>query len=341
MATFGDIWNELTATVRVLDPLAAQKFTNRAWQTIGKAYEWSWLRALGVLTAPAAISTGTVSINQFTRDLTFNAAATTVLDAVTFDIPLSTRQIKIGGGPPYSIANYTAGGTATLDPLGPAFQETSAVASTYTIVKAYYAPPSTDFARFISVRDPISGYPMAFGPKFTEELLDRIDPTRSDGSLPMCIATLYSQRTIASGGETTAYSPRWEIWPHPTTARGFQVVYRKRTTDFVNDDDTIPDSINPELVLTLARAKSYEWAETNKADQPLLKATNWTNLMVTAMAEYKMLLSAEIKGDKEIFPASRVTQQWPYGGWPYSPQWAQSHDSPLDLFEAMRGGYYY
>src|SRR6185295_16574988 len=100
MPAFSDLWNELTAQVRGLDSLLAQKLVNRAWSDIAGRYEWSWLRAQGVLSAPAAISTGTVSINQFSRNLTFNGAAATVLDAVGLDIPLSSRSIKIAGGPP-------------------------------------------------------------------------------------------------------------------------------------------------------------------------------------------------------------------------------------------------
>jgi|ERR1700738_1193413 len=338
--SFGDLWNELTAQVKVLDALAAQKFINRAWSDVGKAYEWSWLRALGVFSAPAIISTGLVSINQFSRDLTFDATAAAILDALTLDIPLTTRQIKIAGGPPYSIASYTPGGTATLDPLGLVFQEASAVTATFVIVKAYYAPPSPDFARFISVRDPISGYRLAFGSQFTQEALDRYDPVRSDASQPRCIATLYSKLSDAgidgggpATGQITAFSPRWEIWPHPTTARGFQIAYRKRTVDFVNDDDTIPDSISPDLIITRAKYRAYEWAETNKAGQPDLLSTNWMALVGMALGEYKELLRAEIKADRETFPNSRVFRQQGYGR--YDPTWIQTHEDPIASLEAF------
>lgn len=341
---FGSLWNELTAQVRILDPLAAQKFISRAWQDIGKAYEWSWLRGLGVLSAPAVISTGAVSISQFSRALTFDAAATTVLDAVGLDIPLATRQIKIGGGPPYSIASYTTGGTATLDPLGPSFQEANASAATYQVVKAFYAPPSTDFARFISVRDPITGYRLAFGSQFTQEFLNRIDPIRSAASWPRMIATLDTTRTdagvVADGtatGEITAYSPRWEIWPHPTESRGFQVAYRRRCTDFVSDSDTIPDSVNPELILLLAKAKSYEWAEANKSGQPALMASNYGNLIGLALAEYKKQLQLEMRADRETFPNSRVFIEQGVGR--YDPSFIQTHGDLLAEAQAFWGNW--
>lgn len=341
-AAFGDLWNELMSVVRPLDSLTAKKYINRAWSDIGQSYEWSWLRALGVFTAPDAITTGTVSISQFSRNLTFNAAATTVLDAIGLDIPLSTRQIKIGSGPPYNIASYTAGGTATLDPLGPSYQETTASGSTFSIVKCYYSPPATDFARFVAARDPISGYTLRFGPKYTQELLDHIDPQRIDGSEPLVIATCYTQLTdagIAGGGsatgEITAYTPQFEIWPHPQTARGFQLAYRRRTTDFVNDDDTIPSSIDPELLLWRAKYHSYEWCETNKGSQPQLQTTNWVVLMAGAQAQYQDQLRSHIKHDREQFPNRRVFQQLGVGR--YDPPWLQSHADPIAEIEAITG----
>jgi hypothetical protein len=153
---------------------------------------------------------------------------------------------------------------------------------------------------------------------------------------------LYSQLTdagIASGGSATgqisAYSPRFEIWPHPTTARGFQFSYRRRTVNFVNDDDAIPDSIDPELVLFRAKVHAYEWAETNKANEPSLQATNWFNLMVSAKAEYREQLRIHIKADRETFPNSRVFTRQGVGR--YSPDYLQSHGDPVSDLEAFYG----
>ena len=333
--SFGDLWNELTAQVRVLDPLAAKKFINRAWIDIGQSYEWSWLRALGVITAPAVISTGTIATTQFSRDVTFSAAAATVLDAVTLDIPLGTRQLKVGGGPSYNIATYTPGGAATLDPNGPSFQESTVTAGTYQVLKAYYAPPATDFARFISVRDPISGYYLRFGPKWTQERLDRVDPLRSNGGQPLAICNLYTERTIAATGETSAYTPKFEIWPNPTQARSFEVSYRRRTTDFVNDDDLVPDILGDEIILTRAKLLAYEWAEANKANEPLLMASNWFNLIGLANAEYKEMLKTAIKEDRETFPNRRVSVQVGVGQ--FSPEFLQSHENPYDYLRAVYG----
>ncbi len=336
MASFGDVWNELTAQVRVLDSLAAQKFINAAWNDVGKAYEWSWLRALGVFSAPAAISTGTVSVSQFSYNLTFDAAATAVLDAIGLEIPLATRQIKIAGGPTYSLESYTAGGTATLNAQGPPFQEATASGASYEIVKAYYAPPAS-FVRFISARDPVSGYTLRFGPEWAQERLDRVDPLRScSSSQPVVISALYTQSTIASSGETTAYTPMFELWPHPTIARGFQITYRKRTTDFVNDDDTLPASIDPDLLLWRAKALAYEWAEANKANQPVLQATSWGNLIGLARAEYKESLGFHVKHDRETFPNRRVFPRYDWG-YPFSPDYLQSHQDPIAYVEAITG----
>lgn len=338
--TFLDLYSELTAQCRSLDSLLAQKFVNRAWSDIGDKYEWSWLRAQGVLSAPASISTGTVSISQFSRDLTFNAAATAVLDAVGLGIPLTVRSIKIAGGPPYQIASYTPGGTATLDPLGPAYQETSASGASYSIVRAFYGPPASDFARYISIRDPVSNYYIGFGANLTQDLLDRMDPMRSTTSQPQALFSAYSNRTLAdptnTSSEITAYSPRWEMWPYPTVSRGYQCTYRRRNTEFVNDDDTLPGSIDADTVMWRAKFLAYEWAESNKANQPLLQGPNWFNLMVAAQKSGDDAIRKAIKADRETFPNLTIQRRRGLG---YGPDWLQSHDWPVEYWSAISGSY--
>jgi len=336
MPAFSDLWNELTAQVRGLDGLFAQKLCNRAWSDIAGRYEWSWLRAQGVLSAPAAISTGTVSINQFSRTLTFNGAATAVLDAVGLDIPLSSRSIKIAGGPPYQLASYTAGGTATLDPLGPGYQEANAVAASYVIVRAFYGPPAADFARFISIKDPVSAYYLGFGANLDQQVLDALDPMRSSSTQPRGLFTAYTKRTQAAAGETTDYSPRWEMWPYPMVSRGYQVTYRRNVTEFVNDDDVLPNVIDPDVVMARAKMLAYEWAEANKANQPLLQGPNWLTLMVSANSQYEGALKLAIKLDRETFPNIVVRSRRGMG---YSPDWLQSHDAPYELLDAYSGNY--
>lgn len=324
MATFLDLYSELTAQVRVLDVGMAMKCTNRAWTDIGKAYEWSWLRAQAALSAPDEITTGTVAISQFSRDLTFNAAATTVLDAVGLNIPLTVRSIKIAGGSPYQIASYTSGGTATLDPNGPSYQEATETAATFQIVRCYYGPPATDFGRWISIRDPINFYDLAFGANLTQELLDLYDPQRSITTQPRGLFTAYSVREVDANGATTSFSPRWEMWPHPTIACGYQVTYRRRNGDFVNDDDSLPDSISDDLVIWGAKVHAYEWAESQRGNQPLLAQTNWVNLMGIAQAKYKEALRDEIKADRNAYPNLCVATRRRFGF--ASPDWLQSHD---------------
>lgn len=335
MSTFLDLYSELTASVRVLDVEMAKKATNRAWTDIGKAYEWSWLRAQAALSAPDEITTGTVAVDQFGYTLTFNPAATAILDAVGLNIPLTVRSIKIAGGSPYQIASYIPGGTATLDPNGPAYQEDAETAATFQIVRCYYGPPAADFGRWISIRDPINFYNLAFGANLTQELLDLYDPQRSITTQPRGLFTAYSVREVGADGETTSFSPRWEMWPHPTVAKGYQVTYRRRNQDFVNDDDEIPDSISDDLVIWGAKVHAYEWAETNKGNQPLLAAMNWLNLMGIAKAKYDQTLRDNIKSDREMFPNLVVRSRRNFGF--MSPDYYQSHDFPGEGFYP-RGG---
>lgn len=333
--TFLDLYSELTASVRVLDVTMAQKAINRAWTDIGKAYEWSWLRAQAALSAPDEITTGTVAVDQFGYTLTFNADATTILDNVGLNIPLTVRSIKIAGGSPYQIASYTPGGIATLDPNGPAYQEDTETAATFQIVRCYYGPPAADFGRWISIRDPINFYNLAFGANLTQELLDLYDPQRSITTQPRGLFTAYSMRDVDADGATLSFSPRWEMWPHPTTARGYQVTYRRRNGDFVNDDDEIPDSISDDLVIWGAKVHAFEWAETNKANQPLLQGTNWVNLMGIARAKYQETLRDNIKSDREMFPNIVVLNRRNFGF--ASPDYLQSHDLPGEGFFPIGG----
>lgn len=336
MAIFLDLWNELTAQVRGLDPILAQKFVNRAFSDLSDRYEWSWLRAQGVLSAPDAIDSGAVSIAQFSYDLTFDATATAILDALGMAIPLSLRSIQIGGGPPYQIATYTPGGTATLDPNGPSYQESTAVAASFRIVRAYFTPPAADFGRFISIRDPIDDYYLGFGANLTQDVLDRLDPGRSNTTQPRGLFTAYTQRTM-DGSDTTGYTQRWEMWPYPTASRGYQCTYKRRAPEFAGPDDTLPSTVDADVVLWRAKYLAYEWAETNKANQPLLQGPNWLTLMVYAAKAWDEAVRNAIKTDKDIFP--NIVVRGRRRGFLFDPLWLQSHDSPLEYVEAFGGIY--
>jgi hypothetical protein len=335
--TYLDLYSELTASVRVLDVTMAQKAVCRAWTDIGKAYEWSWLRAQTALSAPDEISSGTVSIDQFSRDLTFDATATAILDALGLNIPLTVRSIKIDGGSPYQIASYTPGGTATLDPNGPVYQEETAVAASFQIYRAYFEPPS-DFGRWISIRDPVSDYSLAFGAELTQELLDRFDPQRDDTTQPWGLFSAYARREIDANGATTSFTPRWEMWPRPTVARGYQATYRRRCVDFVNDDDQIPSTLDEEVVIWGAKVRAYEWAATQAGNQPLLQKTNWLQLMATAQIKYKEALRDAIRADRNVFPNVIVQGRRRFGL--ASPSWLQSHDLPWEGYGFGRGGFW-
>ncbi len=311
--TFEQVWKELLGQVKHLDPYAAQKFANRAYSDICDRREWGFLRVRGVLQCPAVISTGTVSVTQYSDDITFSVAASLVLDA-TNNPAITLRQLKVGGLP-YNILEYAPGGAANLDRP---YQEATNATAPYELLRCYFTAPSDDFVRFISIQDFTFTKTIKTGSGFTQTWLDHVDPQRSNAGEPLYLCT---------GHVDSAGNPTFEMWPHPTSAQSYVCTYRKRGAELTNTD-TLPPAMPVDLVIARAKYRAYEWAEANKGTHASLQKTNWFGLMAAAQVEYSDLLKQAIKQDREAFPDSLILQRTNHtmdGEWmqSHAPSWSQ------------------
>lgn len=314
--TFAVAYNELIGMVDGIDPFTAQKQTNRAYADICAEREWGFLRGRAVIQIPNAVSTGTVAVTQFLDTVQFSVAAAAVLDVFGLNPSVAQCQIKIStAGGPYSIIDYQPGGVATLDR---AYQETTNATSAYVLLRCYVSPPA-DFLRFISISDPLRGWPLSFGPRWTQQTLDRMDSQRATSGDPRIFATF-----VYRDGHT-----QYEIWPHPIVGRTLLTEYRKRGIDLVAGD-VIPDAIGMDLLMSRAKYRAYEFGAAKAATAS--KAQIYIALKRDAKADYDEQLHRYIKNDKAQNPDSVVVSSGAF--WPYDADYLQAHVGPWDF-----GGY--
>ncbi len=309
MATdFDSVWNELIGQVEGLDPFSARKYVNRSYLDICNQREWGFLRGRAVVQVPDAVTTGTVALTQFSTAIQFDASAAAVLDVFGLNPPVTACQIKIGVlGGAYSITDYTPGGAAVLDR---AYQEDTDTAATYTLLRCFVSP-SDDFLRFIAINDTLRSKPMMYGPRWTQQTLDRYDPQRIDTSDPYVFATY-----VYRDGHT-----QYEIWPNPTVGQAFIVEYRKRGVDLVSGD-SLPDAIGTDLVLSRAKYRAYEFGAAHA--QQAWKVQQFLALMKEANTDYMVKLRDYKKLDKAQNPDTVVIPN-DWAGFIFDGSWIQSH----------------
>lgn len=315
-ASFNACSQELLALVDGLDIFSARKFINRSYGDICSRREWGFLRARGVIQVPNAVSTGTIAVLKNDTAIQFSAAAAAVLDIFGLNPSVAQCQIKIStAGGPYSIATYTPGGAATLELP---YQEADNATSSYTLLRCYVSAPD-DFLRFITINDALRGKPMRWGPRWTQQTLDRISPQRDLTSEPWTFATYVPDSTGRM---------RYEIWPHPTVAQVFLIEYRKRgDRDDLDYSGTLPDLISSDLILSRAKYRAYETGAAKASTG--VKSQMYFALMREANNDYEAKLKLAMRNDKAQNPDTVVV----HGErmmWPLDAEWLQGH-APFNL----------
>jgi hypothetical protein len=318
MTTFNLCQQEMVGLVDGLDIYSARKFVNRAWADLTQRREWGFLRARGVVKVPDAVETGTVSVTQNSTDIQFDASAAAVLDVFGLNPSVAQCQIKINlEDGPYSIASYTPGGAATLELP---YQGDTDAAADYTLLRCYITPP-TDFARFMSINDALRGKPIRFGPRWTQQTLDRISPQRDITSEPWTFATYVPD----SNGR-----PRYEVWPHPTVEQVFLIEYRTLgVRDDLSDSGSLPEIIPSDLILSRAKYRAFEMGAAKSTTGT--KAQIFIALMREANADYEAKLKLAIRQDKAQNPDTVVVHSERML-WPLDADYIQSHGTvPFNL----------
>lgn len=322
---YRDYVGEIKGTIpRIPYPLA-QKYVNRAWAKIRDLRLWSFLISTADILSAQNITTGTVTVAQGSATVTLDTAAATALSAIALsNPPLASptlgqgRQIRVGtsgtGLPVYSIiAAEFVGNTLTLDRP---YTGASGSAQAYQVYKCYYAPPDTDFLRYLTITNMRAGYTIR-GKKlyYTQQKLNAVDAQRGGNGDAYIIS---SYRTDSSN------RPVHEWYPHPVNAATYNCVYQKRGTDLSNTID-LPATFPSSCLISLALVLSANWALANVATYPELAGTNWVMFRQQALQDFKDEIIQAIKQDDEIFPITPFLQG-SYFDFPLGGQFMQGHD---------------
>ena len=197
VGTFSELSREIAGSIPGLSPFLAQKFVNRAFRDVRESRLWSWNVAETALLAPAQLTTGTVSVTQYSATVTADAAAATAWQGLGMTIPITSRQFRVGTGPLYNISAFDGNNTITLDRI---YGAATAIGAAYNIYKAYYAGPG-NLLRWTSIVDPTNNY--YFSPKnlhWTREEVDRRDPFRGALGTPIGMASYKLQTSAGAVG---------------------------------------------------------------------------------------------------------------------------------------------
>jgi len=313
---FIDMVSELTGTLPGLSPILAQKYINRALEQVYGERLWSFLLTDGVLVCPLAVTSGSVSITQYSTGVTLDATASAALlpQTVTGAIPgIQNLQIRFGTPPPsgsvYSIvaADVTIP-TAIILTLDRLVLEPTNAAASYSCYRCLVTPPIDDFMKWESLVDPTNAITIAGGNlSRTSGEFDMRDPQRSSSGIAYYLGSWGGNRVCDPvKGETVpnatwdAGTPIYELWPHPTSGQTFYCRFRRRGEALVDPQDTPPPVISEAMILYRAfYGHAYPFAAANVANFPTLKHANWFNLIAVAKQEYrKELLDAKRQDDE-------------------------------------------
>lgn len=327
--TFHELVSEITGMVPDYSALKARRDLNRAWRDLLDKRPWSFLIAEGAFAAPAALTTGTVTITQGSRLVQPDADATAAWNAVPLTSFLA-RQFRFGAeGSIYNLTAWTAG---ALELDRPVF-EASATGIGYRIYQCYFPPPPEamagappgefDFNRWISVLDPVQAYPLKLDKG--KAWLDVRDPQRADAGPAYYIV---DYKTSATG------VPLYEFWPHPTGGQQYVCLYKRRGLAFTSGTQALPQMLPDGLVLNRALYRSvYPWAAANAGRFPALQRTNWQYLIREARGDYLMdLQAAQLQDDNVMLQSITGPRRvWPAFG-PIDGRFMQSHSMGGEYF---------
>jgi hypothetical protein len=316
-ATFDSLWNELLGHLPRLDPQLAQNLINRARRFVYDQRQWSFLLSTGTLYSPEVITAGTAAVTFGSASVTLSSAANTALSTLTNPV-ITKRQFRVtGDGNLYTI---TAGPTLNVITLDNIYLGTTNLTASYQVYRALYGPPLdatgtevTDFLQYSSIRDILNARTFLSVRKMRKEI-DLIDPQRSSQSSPYYAATYDSRSNL----------PRYEFWPHPTSALQYVCSYQRRGADLVSGE-LFPEVISSDLILEKALQLGCQWASQNRMRWPELNKPDWLKDAAAHAAEFRTLLTEAIRQDEEQASQDIIVSE-SNQTWPYDAAYLQNHD---------------
>lgn len=291
--TFEYLWSALLSEVPQLPVPLAKRYISDAWLEIQNMREWSFRHQDGLLVLPAEITTGTISLTQYSNSGTLDATALAAWNALGSAIPnLAYRQLRFPSQSDeiFNIDSVDLGtGVITFDKM---YLGSTDVDSTYRLYSVYGLPhnklgvPDPYFTRFKSLRSIDYGYTMLDTKNRIERrILDANDPGRVHCGLPF--AYCYSHDKSYTSEDNTLQYRLYEFWPHTTAQISFQTRYIRRAISFEESpDQTLPEIIPPRMVISRALLDSYRWAEAHSNTHPELARKNWQYLRAQLASKY-------------------------------------------------------
>lgn len=229
-----------------LGPFIARDLIKSAFHDVVDLWQWSWLIKRTQLSVPDAYQVGTATV-------TYGSPTITIATGVVSSDHVG-RQFRVGiASPILTITDIDAGlNTYTLDQnwLG-----TSGTAQGYKVYQAYIPMP-TDFHTFYSVVDPVSYWPIQTE-SVSLEMIDRRDPQRSVIGSPPRVLVPYDYYNGF---------PRYELWPHQTSAAFYLMAYESRPIDPFDPGASIPYLLPPDVILERALMYAAKWPGPNRND---------------------------------------------------------------------------
>lgn len=290
--SFQSLSAELTGLLSGLSPFLADSYINRAYRDVLNARLWSFLQEDAGIFCPTQVTTGTVSVTQFSATVTCDADASAALLAIALPAPLdlTALQIRFGGagansqvGQVYSISAYDeTDPTALVLTLDRVVMSATNATASYQCYRCYITPTVDDFLKWQSVVDMINAWPLKLN--FMSQFFDQRDPQRTAQGLAYYVGAYH-------GSNETEVKPKYELWPHPTSGQQFYARYRRRGAEFVEPTDIQPDLIGDGLIVSRAMAYyALPWAAANVGRFPALKGTNWIERILDEKKNYQTLL---------------------------------------------------
>lgn len=336
---FIDLTSELTGTLPGLSVFLAQRYVKQAFEEICRKRNWSFLQADAAIVAPAVVTTGTVSVTQYTATVTLNAAASAAVLAQTLTgaTPgLTNMQFRVASvtspaaSQVYSIiaADTTTPAAIVLTLDRPLVEGTNA-AATYQIYRAYITPPDPNFLGWQTVVDMTNARPLILNASSAK--FDLLDPQRLSQGLAFYLGQYRGTMTTSAVTGAVAPNPNvdagtnlYELWPVPTQGQTFYARYRLRRYPYGDaPTDELPAVVPEGLVMARALGwYAYPWAGTNAANFPTLRGMNFATLISSSRATFQEIYTSTARQDDEIAMQSvlkighglRVTRPFGRGG---------------------------
>ena len=329
-ASYLALWSELAGLVPKLPAPLAQTHVQRAFRRICDSRPWSFNTAIGTLNSATMIAAGTVTTTEFSNEITFDATAIAALTPqLSTTPPLLGMQFRVFPGPLYTITSFNSTtGVAILDAP---YANPGGSLQSYQVYQAYFLPPFPNVERFRSIVDPNNAYTFKKG-IFARERLDRADPQRTNQGQPYYAVPCDALFNV-SYAKVPQGAARWEFWPHPTGPQTFICTCQLIQPSFSNPQDTLPDAVPDDVVVSGAMVNSaIPWAMMNAGRFPELQKVNWAVMLKTYKDSYEMgLQKAKIIDDGRV-NRTRVDKQ--RGSWPFpvDADWLQDHNPFIPSF---------